>query len=120
MRVNAKDASAYCRDVTRQQAKNFYYAFLSASPQAKQFMLSMPSVGIVDIADELIGAAQRNKRLAAMAGRVGPVLCWDTDASYYSACVTTGHCHLYDSQQYFEELIRGVEMDLISMPLPVL
>ena len=53
----------------------------------------------------------RNKRLAAMAGRVGPVLCWDTDASYY-ACVTTGHCHLYDSQQYFEELIRGVEMDL--------
>ena len=28
VRVNAKDASAYCRDVTRQQAKNFYYAFL--------------------------------------------------------------------------------------------
>jgi hypothetical protein len=28
VKIHAKDASAYCREITRQQAKNFYYAFL--------------------------------------------------------------------------------------------
>jgi 15-cis-phytoene synthase len=113
VRVNAKDASAYCRDVTRQQAKNFYYAFLFLPRPKREAIYAVYAFCRYcdDIADEGQDVATQQTLLQQ----------WRAELDRcYAGTPTHPITHALQQviatytipKQYFEELICGVEMDL--------
>jgi phytoene synthase len=108
-----QDALAYCREITRQQAKNFYYAFLFL-PRAKRLAIYAVYAfcrycdDIADGAQALVTQqallrAWREELDRCYAGRPGHLITqalqWVIDAYPIP-------------KRYFEDLIGGVEMDL--------
>jgi phytoene synthase len=102
---------AYCREVARTRAKNFYYAFRLLDPQRRDSLSAIYAFmrHCDDLSDEPGASALaleqwRMKLDAALAGRPGPEPLWpgfvDTVERYAIP------------QVYFHEMIEGVTSDL--------
>jgi phytoene synthase len=109
----AGDALAYCRDITRQQAKNFYYAFLFLPRVQREAIYAVYAFcrHSDDIADETQAPATQQALLQAWReelerGYAGRPTHRITQA--LQQVITTYPI----PKHYFEELLRGVEMDL--------
>jgi phytoene synthase len=108
-----QDALAYCRDITRQQAKNFYYAFLFL-PRAKREAI-YAVYAFCRYCDDIADGNQ------ALATQQALLQAWREELE---RCYTGSPHHPITHalqrviaaypipKPYFEELIRGVEMDL--------
>jgi 15-cis-phytoene synthase len=106
-------AYEYCRELTKREAKNWYYGFISLPPEKRRaiyaaYAFSRECDDDSDQDDSLdskrAAIARTRKRLEdAYAGRADdPILVALGDAA-----------HRYDiPEAYFEDLIAGVEMDL--------
>ena len=105
------ESYAYCRDVAKKRARNFYYSFILLPPEQKNAMCAVYSFMRYcdDLSDEP-GATRtamerwRDALSEALAGRPGDHPVWpaflDTVARY-----SIPH-------QYFHDMIEGVESDL--------
>lgn len=113
MNTNTGDASAYCRELTRQHAKNFYYAFLFLPRPKREAIYAVYAFCRYsdDIADEGhdLGAQQallrtwRRELHNCYAGRPTHVITRALQPVLETYAIP---------QHYFEELIDGMGMDL--------
>ncbi len=112
MSIDTKEVAAFCREVTKKHAKNFYYAFLFL-PRAKRealYALYAFCRYCDDIADSDNVPLQRPALLQAWrqelencyAGRPGHPI---------THALQPVIEHYAIPKHYFEELMRGVEMD---------
>jgi phytoene synthase len=119
VRVNAKDASAYCRDITRQQAKNFYYAFLFLPRPKREAIYAVYAFCRYcdDIADEGQDVATQHTLLQQWRAELDR--CYAGTPTHPITQALQQVITTYKiPKQYFEELIRGVEMDLTIQRYP--
>ena len=113
MSTDVQQALAYCRQLTRQQAKNFYYAFLflPANKRAAIYTVYAFCRHSDDIADE--PAAFHDKRDQLRAWRDELENCYNGRPT---RLITRALRHTIEQypipQHYFEALLQGVEMDL--------
>lgn len=112
MNATARDAFAFCREVTKKHAKNFYYAFLFLPKVKREAIYAVYAFCRYcdDIADGDLGPANRPALLRA----------WRQELDNCYAGHPTHHItealyqvvtHYRIPKHYFEELMRGVEMD---------
>lgn len=107
------EAYEYCRDLTRREAKNWYYGFISLPAEKRRAIYAAYAFSRECDDDSDTDGSIESKRAAvertrrrldeAYSGRTeDPILVALSDA-----------VHRYDiPREYFEELIAGVEMDL--------
>ena len=113
MSTDVQQALAYCRQLTRQQAKNFYYAFLflPANKRAAVYTVYAFCRHSDDIADG--PGAFHDKRDQLRAWRDELENCYNGKPT---RLITRALRHTIERypipQRYFEELLQGVEMDL--------
>jgi phytoene synthase len=113
--VEAAEAYAYCRDVAKHHAKNFYYAFLCL-PKAKReaiYALYAFCRYCDDIADG-DNAPQSRQTLLYM-WRQELDNCYAGTATHpITRALQHVIAHYPIPKHYFEELMRGVEMDFTT------
>ena len=111
--TDVQQALAYCRQVTRRQAKNFYYAFLFLPPEKRAAVYSVYAFcrRSDDIADEPGALYDKRDQLRAWRGELGN--CYNGKPTNL---ITRALWHTLERypipQRYFEDLLQGVEMDL--------
>ena len=113
MSTDVQQALAYCRQLTRQQAKNFYYAFLflPADKRAAVYSVYAFCRHSDDIADE--PGALHDKRDQLRAWRDELENCYNGKPTRLITRALRSTIERYPiPQRYFEELLQGVEMDL--------
>lgn len=113
MSTEVQQALAYCRRLTRQQAKNFYYAFLflPADKRAAVYAVYAFCRHSDDIADE--PGALPDKRDQLRAWRAELANCYNGRPTRFITRALRHTIERYPIPQcYFEDLLKGVEMDL--------
>lgn len=114
MSTDVQEAYAYCRQVTRQHAKNFYYAFLFLPKAQRDAIYTVYAFCRYcdDIADEDASTPGAQQALIH-AWRQELDNCYAGKATHRITQALQRTVEQYAiPQPYFEELIRGVEMDL--------
>lgn len=107
-----RDAYAYCQEVTRRSASNFYYAFRLLSPERRQALYAVYAFCrfIDDIADD---ADRRDPAALLVRWRAELQQVYDgTPTHPISRALADSVRRFPLAQQHFLDLIRGVEMDL--------
>ena len=111
--TDVQQALAHCRQVTRQQAKNFYYAFLflPAGKRAAVYSVYAFCRHTDDIADEPGTLHRKRDQLRAWRDELNN--CYHGKPTHL---ITRALRHTLERypipQRYFEDLLKGVEMDL--------
>lgn len=107
------DASTYCRNITKQHAKNFYYAFMFLPPQKRQAIYAVYAFCRYsdDIADEEHAETTPQALLAEWRQELDR--CYDGKPMHIITQALQPVITAYDiPKHYFDELIDGVAMDL--------
>ena len=113
MSTEVQQALAYCRRLTRQQARNFYYAFLflPADKRAAVYTVYAFCRHSDDIADEPGALPDKQNQLRAWHDELEN--CYNGKPT---RLITRALRHTIERypipQRYFEDLLKGVEMDL--------
>ncbi|PKB73295.1 MAG: squalene synthase HpnD [SAR202 cluster bacterium Io17-Chloro-G7] len=104
-----------CRSITRREAKNFYYAFLTL-PSAQRRAIYVAYAFCRHCDDAVDQVATTEDKLSALAA-----LQDDLDRTYSGTADTPVYVALADvaatyaiPQEYFQEVIAGVESDLVK------
>lgn len=111
--VSLEEAYRYCRDLTRERAKNFYYAFLSLPRRQRQAIYAAYAFcrSCDDYSDEPMDPGRRLELLEGYRAQLrqcfqgeptGPVFLALHDASQ----------RYHIPLEYFDDIINGVQMDL--------
>ena len=108
-------AYADCRSITRREAKNFYYAFVTLPPDKRKAIYA--AYAFCRCCDDSVDeAASPEAKLSALAG-----LQDNLAQAYRGRPATPVFLALADAagryaipQEYFSEIIRGVETDLVK------
>ena len=113
MNTDVQQALAHCRQVTRQQAKNFYYAFLFLPSDKRAAVYSVYAFcrHSDDIADEPGTLHEKQGQLRAWRDELDN--CYNGKPT---CLITRALRHTMERypipRRYFEDLLQGVEMDL--------
>ena len=113
MNADIQRALAYCRQVTRQQAKNFYYAFLFLPSDKRAAIYSVYAFcrHSDDIADAPGPLQYKRDQLEHWRDELDN--CYSGNPT---GVITRALCHTIQKypipRRYFEELLTGIEMDL--------
>ena len=113
MNTDAQEAYAYCRDVTRQHAKNFYYAFLFLPKAQRDAIYTVYAFCRYcdDIADDAHVLPTQHALLQHWRQELDNCYAGKPTHRITQALQRTV-THYAIPKHYFEELICGVEMDL--------
>lgn len=113
MNIDAQEAYAYCRAVTRQHAKNFYYAFLFLPKTQRDAIYAVYAFCRYcdDIADDGHAVATQHTLLESWRQELDNCYAGQPTHRITQALQRTVEQYAIP-QQYFQELICGVEMDL--------
>ncbi len=107
-----EDAYAWCKEYTKERAKNFYYAFaILPEPKRNAIYAAYAFSGYVDdIADELTDRVEQERQLAEARERLRAGYSGSADGPMFTALA--GAVQQFSiAQEFFEELVNGVEMD---------
>ncbi len=107
-----EDAYAWCKEYTKERAKNFYYAFaILPEPKRNAIYAAYAFSGYVDdIADELTDRVEQERQLAEARERLRACYSGSADGPMFTALA--GAVQQFSiAQEFFEELVNGVEMD---------
>jgi phytoene synthase len=110
--VNTAEAFVYCREVTKQHAKNFYYAFLFLPQPKREAIYAVYAFCRYcdDIADVDMAPESRPDLLAAWRQELDN--CYAGQPTHrITQALQQVIAHYPIPKHYFEELMRGVEMD---------
>lgn len=108
-------AYEYCRRVAKQEAKNFYYAFITLPKRKRLAIYAVYSLlrRLDDVADASLPPEQKGRLLEEQRERIRR--CYggwvDPDDPVLLALRAVIDCYRIP-QEYFEDVTRGVEMDL--------
>jgi 15-cis-phytoene synthase len=109
--MTVQDSYAYCEDVARRQAKNFYYSFLLLDPERRQAMCAIYAFMRYcdDLSDEPGASREAMERwrgalVNALAGKFDEYPAWP------AFCDTVQHYRI--PHEYFFQMIEGVTSDL--------
>lgn len=113
MAADLRTAYEHCRRVTREQAKNFYYAFVTLPPAKRRAIYAAYAFCRLcdDIADEPLSTEAKVHRLAEARARLGDAYGGRPDGPVFAALWDAAQAY-HIPQEYFQEVVRGVEMDL--------
>ena len=111
-RYTPERAYAWCRAVAKQRASNFYYAFAILPPAKRDAIYAAYAFcGYADdIADELTDRARQESEIALARERLAACYAGDRRGPLFAA-LGDAVDRFGVPQSYFEELVRGVEMD---------
>ena len=113
--LNLESAYAICRNITRREAKNFYYAFLTL-PAAKRRAIYAAYAfcrHCDDSVDEEISIDAKLKALAELKTNLDLTYSGEASSPVYVALADVALN--YDiPQEYFQEIILGVKSDLVK------
>ena len=113
-----RDAYEHCRRVTRDQAKNFYYAFLTLPRARRQAIYAAYAFCRLcdDVADSALTAEEKVAGLGAITTALQQAEAGRPDGPVFQAVAHVAAA--YDVPwEHFHEVVRGVEMDLTPAPL---
>ncbi|MCC6382413.1 MAG: phytoene/squalene synthase family protein [Dehalococcoidia bacterium] len=110
--VPLEEALAWCRDYTRERAKNFYYAFaILPGPKRHAIYAAYAFSGLVDdIADELSDRDEQVRRLGEARERMHAAARGEAEGPLFTA-LAWAFREFDVPEDFFEELVNGVEMD---------
>jgi phytoene synthase len=113
MRNGLGDAYDYCQEVTRSEAKNFYYGFMLLPSDQRRAIYSAYAFArqCDDIADAGLPAAEANAQLAAYRRSLEDCLAGRPDSLVFEALRHTVEQYRIP-HQYLFDLVTGVETDL--------
>jgi len=113
------DAYAWCKEYTKERAKNFYYAF-AILPETKRNAIYAAyafSGYVDDIADELTDRVEQARQLAEARARLGACYAGEREGPLFTAL--RGALDAFAiPREFFEELVNGVEMDFTISRYP--
>lgn len=113
--VELSDAYEECRLITKREARNFFYAFLTL-PAAKRRAIYAAYAfcrHCDDAVDELASLDDKQAALADLTARLDEAYNGNPQGPVFTALAHTAQT--YDiPQSYFYDVIRGVEMDLTN------
>lgn len=111
--INIKFAYQHCQKITRTQAKNFYYAFITLSRAKRQAIYAAYAFCRLcdDITDEPLSQQKKVSQLTKVRERLQNAYTSSPDSAIFVALQDAAKTFSIP-KQYFEEVIRGVEMDL--------
>ena len=108
-------AYAECRDITRREAKNFYYAFVTLPPDKRRAIYA--AYAFCRHCDDSVDEAGSQKAKAAALAELQS----DLDHAYGGQPASPVFMALSDAadryaipHEYFSEIIKGVESDLVK------
>jgi phytoene synthase len=103
---------AWCKQYTKERAKNFYYAFAILPADKRNAIYAAYSFsGVVDdIADELSDRAEQERQLAEARARLKACAAGDREGPLYTS-LGWALDEFKIPVDFFEELVNGVEMD---------
>ncbi len=107
-------AYAYCAEVARREAKNFYYGFLLLPRPQRQAIYAAYAFARLcdDIVDqEGLGLEEREQELARVREGLRRCLRGEPEGPVFTALLDAVHRYRIP-HQYFFQLVDGVEMDL--------
>ena len=113
--VTLTDAYKECRLITRREARNFYYAFLTL-PAAKRRAIYAAYAfcrHCDDAVDEVASLDDKQAALQQLTARLDAAYRGLPDGPVFTALAHTAQTYEIP-QSYFQDLIRGVEMDLAN------
>lgn len=105
-------AYRWCKEYTKNRAKNFYYGFAILPREKRNAIYAAYAFSghVDDIADELSDRAEQGRQLAEARARLRQ--CYDGQRSGPLFTALGGAVDRFTvPREYFEELINGVEMD---------
>jgi len=110
-----EQAYAECRRITRQQAKNFYYSFIALPPAKRPAIYALYSFCRLcdDAADEPIPLEEKLDRLAKIRRELSSDSTAESTHPVFLALADT-MTRFRIPRELFEEVVRGVEMDLTT------
>jgi phytoene synthase len=108
-----KTAYAYCREVTRREARNFYFAFITLPTLRRTAIYVVYAFARLcdDIADSEQLPNQKVKLLKQTHKNLADAFEGHPEGPIFSALVDVAHKYQIP-QEYFDALISGVEMDI--------
>ncbi len=109
---SVEEAQAWCKEYTKERAKNFYYAFaiLPHEKRAAIYAAYAFSGYVDDIADELDDPAEQRAQMDAARARLHACLAGEREGPLFTALGWTFDKFAVPAE-FFEELVNGVEMD---------
>ncbi|MFI5268252.1 MAG: phytoene/squalene synthase family protein [Chloroflexota bacterium] len=103
----------YCRDLTKREAKNWYYGFISLPPEKRRAIYAAYAFSRECDDDSDTGGSLESKRAAIARTRVRLELAYSGQTDDPILLALGDASRRYDiPRNYFDELIAGVEMDL--------
>lgn len=111
--VAVQEAYAYCQQVTRAEAKNFYYAFVTL-PRSQRLAIYAAYAfarACDDIADEEMPLEEKVRRLREVRGDLHHACAGRPRGPVFSALADAVRRYSVP-EEYLQHIIQGVEMDL--------
>lgn len=114
MTLDLKQSYAYCEQVARTQARNFYYSFLTLPPEQKRAMCAIYAFMRYsdDVSDEAVADGSKEDQMRAWRGALERALQGDYGDSRILPAFHDTVQHYHIPAHYFHDLINGTEMDL--------
>lgn len=111
--IELSEAYAECQRITRSQAKNFYYAFVTLPKRERQAIYATYAFchACDDIADGTLPPSERESKLEEIRGLVRDAYAGRPKGPIMTALKDSADQFGID-QDYFQEVVSGVSMDL--------
>jgi phytoene synthase len=111
--IEVDTAYAECQAITRREARNFYYAFVTLPKERRRSIYAAYAFSRLadDIADGDGDAAERGQALTALRGSLHAAFAGAPTGAIMTALADTAHAYLIP-ESLFNDIIDGVEMDL--------
>ena len=113
--VSLSDAYEECRLITRREAKNFYYAFLTLPAARRRAIYAAYAFcrHCDDAVDEVASLEDKQDALRQLTARLDEAYQGRPEGPVFTALVHAAHTYEIP-QSHFQDVIRGVEMDLAN------
>jgi|SRR5579884_278201 len=117
MTPELKQSYAYCEQVARTQARNFYYSFLTLPPEQKMAMCAIYAFMRYsdDVSDEAIAEGSKADRMRAWRAALERALQGEYGDSQILPAFHDTVQRYHIPAHYFHDLIDGTEMDLTRL-----
>lgn len=115
MAPSLEEAYAYCTDLTRRRARNFYYAFITLPKEKRKAIYAAYAFCRLsdDYSDEEIPVDEKSALLSGLHDLVDKAFDGAPDSEVFVALLDASNRYGIP-RDYFHEIINGVEMDLVN------
>ena len=114
MAPSLEESYAYCTDLTRRRARNFYYAFITLPKEKRKAIYAAYAFCRLsdDYSDEDIPLSDKSLLLSGLSDLVEKAFDGAPDSEVFVALLDASNRYGIP-KEYFHEIIKGVEMDLV-------